>query len=180
MWPGLTSRFAVVAGSAAIASVAGFALAWNWRGADVRAAEAHGQAVAAALVAANERARADQAAATLAEIKAAEKAAEDRNRDLKTELEGLRAAAARRPATVTVRVPVPADCPEPAAAGGGAGPAAGGGPGAAADGGGVGGDGPGRDRAPELVLDVSGIWAIVDTAKAVSARLRAAQEVCGG
>jgi hypothetical protein len=171
--PGLLAAFAACA---AIASGAGFALAWNWRGAHVQAAEAHGQAVAGALVAANEAARARQAEATLAQIQAAERAAQVVNRDLQTELERIRAAAAGRPRIV--RVPVPTPCPGPAPGSGGPGAAAGPGAGAAADSGGVGGDGTGRHRAPDLVLDVSGVWALVEAGQAVSARLRAAQEAC--
>lgn len=135
--------------------------------AETAAAEAQGQANVASLIAAHAQAVIDAVAASQEEARKREQVLQD-------DLDRIqRDAAARGP--TRIRVPVPGLCPGPGAGGDPAG-AAPGGDGAAADGPRVGGDGPGGDRAPDVTLDVAGIWRLVDAGKAVSARLRACQD----
>jgi hypothetical protein len=175
MW-GLTPvRLSILAGVVLAAFVAGgIATWWGLAAPRILAANERGQAALNNL-------RADYSTKLAAGERAARNAleaevtkAEEADRAYQAELERIRAEAAARPPRI-VRVWVPCAAPNPGPTpgddpAGGPGVAAG----APADGPGMGPDGPGGYR----TLDVSGIDAITDRGKAVSAQLRALQERC--
>ena len=167
-------RVAILAAVVLAVCVASAAGGWALRGPAVREATEKGQAALNALraeystkLAAGERAARN---ALQAEVTKAEEA----DRAYQAELERIRREAAARPPRI-VRVPCPAARPGPAAGDRPAGdPGLPAGP--AAHGPGMGPDGPSGYRD----LDVSGIDAITDRGKAVSAQLRALQQRCAG